>query len=170
MNLVKGLLIGVMALVAIPASAEPVQWSSAETSLGTVTAEFPCSEEAVQVLERDGLEAIRCDSSGLVDFLFVLPAKMLSRFGFPGSSIEDLRKNIEADEATEYLIDTSISGFAGFYSEGRAGSGKVALGIVDIRDGRYVMLNVQSDGSDEAEKAISEVFVRSWGSLQVVKP
>ena len=170
MRLAKSLLVGAMAMLAAPALAEPVQWSSAVTAQGTATVEVPCSEQSVQKRERDGLEAIRCDHAGLINYLFVMPVEMLAKFNFPGGSISEIRANIAADAGTEYLNDGSVSGFQGFYSEGMSSSGKVALGVVDLRDGRYVMLNVQSDGSAEAEQAISDVFVRSSGSLQVVQP
>ena len=166
----KALFACALVLLAAPALAQPAQWSTAVTTHGTVTAQLPCSEEAVEVRERDGLEAIRCDYSGLINFLFVMREEMLAKFNFPGASIPELREKIEADGATEYLKDTSIDGFDGFYSEGKSSSGKVALGVIDLRDGRYVMLNVQSDGSAEAEEVISEVFTRTWGSVQVVTP
>ncbi|KEO91536.1 hypothetical protein EH31_02390 [Erythrobacter longus] len=170
MRIYRTFLAIVLAALAAPLAAQPVQWSAAQTTFDTASVEMPCAKEAVQVKEREGVEAVRCDVSGVTVFLFVLKNDMLSRFGFPGASVEVLRQGLEQDPETDYLIDGSVSGYEAFYSEGRASDGKVAVGIVDLKDGRTVMLNVQTDGSEAAEAAISDIFVRSWGSLQVTRP
>ncbi|MEP0391391.1 MAG: hypothetical protein ABJ205_14870 [Erythrobacter sp.] len=152
------------------AVAQPGEWSTAQTTYGTVSAEVPCAKEAVQTKERDGTEAVRCDVSGITVYLFVLKNEMIPAFGFPGSTIAEIKQSITKDADTVYLTDVSVSGYPAFFSEGRASDGKVAIGVVELDDGRTVMLNVQTDGSEAADAEFSSIFVRSWESLQVTKP